>query len=352
MKKLLFAVAMMAAIVGCSKENSPIEEDNRVEESARITLNVAPSPSVVTRAAGSGHGVQSDDNYVKTLDVFVFASDGKLDTYKKFDNVGTSLGGLQLTTKTGSKKIHVIANSHISSWTGVTTLTEFEKKVSNLKSEGLKSFTMTGSTDAQISAASNITVTVNRLASRIKLNSIKTSFAGTPYAGKTLSNVKVYLTNAYGTKSFMTGENPSSPLVLNKNALVVSDTSGFSMNAAIAEVLKAPVGDAGETNPHYFYCYENLVAAETSAVKFTRLVIQGDLDGTTYYYPIQINRENYGYVASNGHKGVRRNTSYTYNVVINRPGSLSPSEDITLGTISLSVSVANWTNAGDANINF
>ncbi len=352
MKKLLFALAALAFLASCSKENSPAAGEVHEGEIARINLNIVRSQDISTKASGSAHGVQNDDNTVKTLEVFIFSSDNTLDTYKKFDNVGSSLTGLQVTARTGLKKIYVIANSHVSSWAGVTTLAEFGKKVSDLKSEGLKSFTMTGSVNTEVKSSSNVTIPVSRLVGRVKLGSLKTAFAGTPYAGKTLSNVKIYLTNVYGSKTFVSGADPASPLVLNANALIASDTSGFSIGAAIAEVFSGTVGDAGDTKQHYFYCYENLLEAETSSKKFTRLVIQGDLEGSTYYYPIQINRDNYGYAPANGHKGVKRNTSYTYNVVINRPGSSSPSEDISSGTVSLSVSVENWTNAADANINF
>lgn len=343
----------MAAVAGCGKDDSVRSgSSGGTDETALLTINVVPSQGAVSKAQGAGHGKQTDDNNIGTLDVFVFSADGKLDAYKRFDNITGSATGLRLTAKTGAKRIYVVANPHVSSWSGATTLTEFGKRSANLKSEELKSFTMTGSADVTLSASTDVTINVTRLISRIKLSGIRCAFEGTPYAGKKLSNVKIFLTNASGSKYYMTGGDPGTPVVLNKNALVVADTSGFGIKAAIAETLTGTIGESADRNPSYFYCYENLAASESASVKFTRLVIQGDLDGATYYYPIPVNRENYGYVAANGHKGVKRNTSYTYSVVINRPGSSSPSEDITSGTIGLTVNVEDWTSVADTEVNF
>lgn len=72
----------------------------------------------------------------------------------------------------------------------------------------------------------------------------------------------------------------------------------------------------------YFYCYQNRVlrgADSTSSTwckRCTRMVIEVDIDGTSYYYPITI--------ASNS-KGVLRNNTYiAENVIISNYGSLDP----------------------------
>ena len=75
---------------------------------------------------------------------------------------------------------------------------------------------------------------------------------------------------------------------------------------------------------------------------YTRLVIQGDLNGNTYYYPISINREGFGYSSVNGHCGVKRNTSYKLDVTICRPGSTDPDEILEYGTLSTNLNVLDW----------
>jgi hypothetical protein len=72
------------------------------------------------------------------------------------------------------------------------------------------------------------------------------------------------------------------------------------------------------------------------------MVLQGNLDGVTYYYPIPVNQPGYGYTSTNGHYGVRRNCSYSYGITITRPGSLDPDEPIVPGTLELSIGVSEW----------
>ena len=102
------------------------------------------------------------------------------------------------------------------------------------------------------------------------------------------------------------------------------------------------ITDAGYNTTHTFYCYENMVASESADKKFTKLIIQADMNGHTYYYPISINREGFGYDASNGHAGIKRNTSYSVNVTILRPGSLDPDTPVEHSAMTATLNIAPW----------
>ncbi|MCI1721160.1 MAG: fimbrial protein [Bacteroidales bacterium] len=368
MKKILIAVMVLAVMAGCSKSDGELGAGNEGE--CALTVAILPSsgsPAGIasggvgggTKATGTGYDSQSDDNKIQTLELFVFkndsaaSDDGVLEAYKKFSSSElTTLTGLQMSAKTGPKNIIAIANSHKADWTGIDTYAKFKAVVSSLKTENLTTFTMTGSATATLTAATSVSIPVARLVGRVILKSIKTNFAGTPYAGSTLSAVKIFLTNVSGSKIFATGEDPTAPVILNAKQYSSADCSGCAMSGMLYDEVAGTIGETAVTTPHYFYCYENVLAAETVTARFTRLVIQATLGGKVYYYPVDINRSGYGWVSANNHVGVKRNTSYSISVVVNGPGSTSPDVPITRGTITASITVASWATVPDSSVNF
>lgn len=363
---MLIGAVILAVIAGCSKSEEGVELKNEGEESV-LYVNVAPSngdaAGIVegggfggTKASGGGHGTTADDNSVQTLEIFVFnngggADNGVLESYQKFSGSSlSSLSSLKVKAKTGAKKIYAVANSHKENWAGITSLSQFSATVSSLKSENLKTFAMTGSTDALLSASTSVTIPVSRLVARVVLSNVKSAFSGTPYSGMTLSNVKVYMTNVSGSVLYATGATSSSPVLLNSRQMIAADCSGCAMSNMLNDDIAGTVGDAGHSTAHYFYCYENAVASETTSERYTRLVIQADLNGRTYYYPVDVNRDGYGW--QSGAKGIKRNTSYAISVVISGPGASDPEEKITAGTITLSITVSDWATVPAVTVNF
>jgi hypothetical protein len=184
------------------------------------------------------------------------------------------------------------------------------------------------------------------------LASVKTSFAGTPWEGASLQNVKVYIINAAGDKLYHNGADQSTPTVLNSKKMVEADVNASAMTGMLKDDIQTNISDAGYNTLHSFYCYENVIDAETDVKRFTKLVIQADLNGKTYYYPISINREGFGYESSNGHMGVKRNTSYAVNVTILRPGSLDPDTPVEHAALKTSLNVVNWATVPTVNVTF
>ena len=166
-----------------------------------------------------------------------------------------------------------------------------------------------------------------------------------------MRNAVLYLTNIQGEKSYI-GEALSTPLILNNGKLSDSDVSGCYMTALFAEEIAGYINDSGYNVPYHFYCYENMLDNETADKKFTRLVLKADLDGKTYYYPIDINQPGYGWNSSIGHKGVKRNTAYTYSFTVTGPGSDDPESKIVLKTITLDASAESIDKAPEFTVTF
>lgn len=334
---IAFSVSVMA-ITACSKSEINGEEEQTGESS--LYLSIQPQ----TKASGSDHGNRSDDNTVGTLEIFIFRAEGQaagaLDTYKKFSagELG-SLTDLQITTTTGLKQIYAIANSHQRQWEGVVTHADFKKRLSSLQDEQLKSFTMAGAIEATLQSTTHLTFSISRLVSRVELKSLNASFVGTPYEGSQLQNVKIYLTNVVGESYFCNGTSPLEATLLNKGMAVGADISGCAMEGMLYESLAGNITEAGESKSHYFYCYPNATESENEGRRFTKLVIQADLNGTTYYYPLPI-------------KNIERNCSYSVDVEIMRPGTLDPEQLLEKGVANVTLNVLDWVLQPEIDVEF
>ena len=314
-----------------------------------ITCN-EQTPSILTLSLASDQtkattSSENSDNTINTADVFIFRNTApssadyqKLETHKRFS--GNELDDLTVTTTTGPKTICVIVNGHMESFNGVTDLTTFRNLYTNLSNELIGSFTMYGQIEETLGTSSSISLTVKRHISRITVTSIKTEFGGTPYEGMTLSNIKLYLVNAHAQKIiYNNAQSPSTPLIYNYTKLIGNDSNGTKEPNLIFKPLEGKIDDTGNSTSHHFYCYSN----ETDNIaNCTKMVIQGDLGGITYYYPILINQAGYGHNAECGHYGVKRNATYSYGVTITRPGSLDPNTPLVPGSLDLSINISDW----------
>lgn len=350
MRRFFLATAMFVAVLtGCSKDDGgqSLYKETKIEGLIKLSVLVDTSKPIYyqgqTKAFGADHIDGSYDKIISTLDVFVFdKSTGALDGFKSFkgDEL-TSLSDLEIKSKVGLKNIYAVANVASSLWQGVTSETKFLEVQSNLKDEDYKRFIMSGYAESNISNSTTVSIEISRLVCRIVVKDIKVDFSSTPYSGMKLENVKVYLTNVNGNIKVAGGQLPNQILKLNALGYKSEDCS----NSKIIDLLCNQLGDissSGITQPYYFYTYENLLSDETPNDKYTRLVVQGDLDGKTYYYPININRENYGWSDNIDHKGIKRNSSYTYSITITRPGSLTPEDMVDFAALSLNLIVDDW----------
>lgn len=340
MKRCLLLGAM-ALLIGSTACETITPEVTPCPEGVPATLSLSIATDQTKSTVSQ---TQEQDNKIVTLDVFVFrntaasASDHyALDVHKRFQ--GNSLNDLTLTCSTGPKIICVLANAHTDNFKGITNLDDFREQTAHLKTEALGNFTMYGETSMELGLSGEASVTIRRLVAKIQVSSIKTRFAGTPYEGMTLSNVKLYVTNAHAAKIIYNNQNPATPIILNQGSLSLTDMEGFAEEGLLYDTLTGTINDTGYSTAHYFYCYENITQNQDACSK---LVLQADLNGTTYYYPVPINQTDYGYVAANGHYGIQRNTAYSIGITVTGQGSISPDEPLVQGSLELSLTIENW----------
>lgn len=329
----------LASVLSCTKPCTTCN-DQLTTSTLKISLGGEGTKTTVSTSI-------AEDNTINTLDILIFRNTDpsspdyqKLDTYRHFEQ--TDPDNIVISTTTGPKTICVIANDHSNTFDGVSDLRSFRELVTNLKDEQLRSFTMYGETDALLDITSEVSVSLKRHISKICVSSIKTLFDGTPYAGKELTDAKLYLLNVHGEKTIANNaSSPATPLVLNEKKVDGNDVNSLSEAYMIYESLGENIDDTGTETPHYLYCYSN----QTSDLeRCTKVVLEGKLDGVTYYYPIPVNQENYGYLPTNNHYGVAQNTFYSYGITITRPGSLDPNIPIVPGTLEILIDVMDWVN--------
>lgn len=347
MRRLFVMMVMAAALCSCGKENLDAVQQEMQESVLYVNLNSEDGSRVQggTKATGSGLGIQSDDNHIQTLEIFVFRvnagapDDGALDGYRKFTAAELgNLTNLEVQTTTGNKIIYAVANSHRSNWKGVNTRAAFEQQTALLADENLKSFIMVGSAEAQLQVASTVAFTIKRLVARVKVNCIKTAFAGGPYEDMELKDVKAYLLYAQAEKLIFNGLGDNLK-IYNEGEAKSEDSGTCAMAGMIYDDLGTNISDAGYETSHWFYCFENGFTDENDTDKFTRVVIEGELNGTVYYYPIVLDE-------------VKRNCSYSIDVTIKRPGSTDPNLDVEKGTLLVTVSVKDWEPVSDSVVEF
>lgn len=331
---------LSAGLTSCEPDNCTL----CAEEGLPSTLSLTLEPTATRSTSAQS---ETQDNTINTLDVFIFrngeptsADYGKLDTYTRFE--GESLNDLTLETTTGPKLICIIVNSNISTYAGITTLDAFRSLTTRLQDETLGDFTMYGESSQTLGVTTSVSISVTRLISRICVTSIKTDFADNPYVGMSLTNCRLYLVNAHGEKHVYNGGSPTEATILNPGGLVGEHVNSTLEAGLLMDNITEAIGDNGYSTAHYLYCFAN----ETSDIaSSTKLVLQADLDGVTYYYPIPVNQDGYGHVDDgngNTYFGVRGNSIYSYGITVTRPGSLDPDTPVVPGTLELSISTAEW----------
>lgn len=295
-----------------------------------------PAPATVKTKVS----LQQKLTEIEPMDIFIFNNDifQKLDCYQRFDDMnewnGTIISGC------GEKIMTAIANSPYKKedWLQLRSRSHLKSFSIRLEDEKETDPVMTGevpvSPDKDRFNHSNLRLVP--LSSEVILNSICCDFNGRPYAGEVLSDVMVYLTNVNAESPVLEDEVRNPVRIINAGGLCEEDVEEFACRDLIIRQIKEDIGKRTIYPDIRLRCYKNDLAENSPGAPFTRLVIQGTLAGTTYYWPIDINREEGGCGVSGGHR-------YTYDIMITRKGSLDPDRPVRTKDIVLRQNVTEWT---------
>jgi hypothetical protein len=258
---------------------------------------------------------------ISRLDVFVFDDDGmrRLDSYCGFDRPETPY--LTISSRAGDKLVVVLANCIGHSFTAdeFRSYDSLGNIIWHLKDEDPARPVMSG--ECQINAGSSgyTPLQLTPLLSDICLDHLRCDFTGRGYRSRTLENCRVFLTNLSGSCEILRRDGFRISELENAGALDPVFVSGMKHPEMVSRSVTP-----GQWAPVHLYCYPNDNAEDLPGSPHTRMVVQGDIDGVTYYYPVEINQDGFGYTA--GAHGLSRNVRYSYSLLITRKGSTDPDE--------------------------
>ena len=125
----------------------------------------------------------------------------------------------------------------------------------------------------------------------------------------------------------------------------MSDVNGFSAPESIFRDIGKEIGINTIKPAITLRCYPNEIEEESPGGSFTRIVIEGKVDGKTYYWPININRNNNG-------TGVNRNSRYIYDIRIRRLGSEDPDFAIEPEDADIKLEIEEWEEKEEYGVRF
>lgn len=283
--------------------------------------------------------------YAESIDIMMFNDDRlrRLDTYQRFEM--TQCSTFKPASSAGDKLMAVIVNSQKDryGWTDICSYDNLSETYVNLEDETEKSMCMTG--ESSIRAGMPLNLTVQRLSSEVVLRSISCDFNGKPYEGQTIDNAKVYLTNVNAEMPVI----PESPVlprrIVNAGGLVPSDMEGFKEPGMLVHELPLHIGPSVIRPEARLRCYPNEAEEESAGAPFTRLVLEGEVNGKTYYWPVNINR-------TDGGNGISRNNIYIYDLRIKRLGNTDPDIPIELEDAAITMEIQEWYEEEEYGVRF
>ena len=287
----------------------------------------------------------------RAIDMLIFADDRTkyLECWQKVHISGN--GEASIASMNGEKILMAYSGTDSKDhggWMWVSSIESLNDAWTELEDETSDMPVLSGSTSFLAGASDTKApmLTMRRVSSEVLLRSLRCDFKGKPYEGEKLSDIQVYLTNANASCRIWNDPGTASRII-NQGRLVTEDVERFKDRSLIWQDIEEEVGEIGIKPDIRLRCYPNFSQEEGPGTPFTRLVIQGVLDGGTWYWPIDINRD-----GKSPHQGIEGNCIYTYDIVLTRKGSADPDTAIRTEDASITLEVEEWEDKKDYTVGF
>lgn len=294
--------------------------------------------------------VHNQQEKLEGLDIFVFNDDvlQRLDSYQHEANPDPE--EIMIFSQEGSKLLMACANTHKTTedWMRIRTagtLDDYKVDIEN-ETRDYPSMSCVMRINAQNDTTFVHKLLMSRILSEISLRSIACDFKGRTYEGEHLKNVKVYLTNVSATWPIWKGVSHPERII-NHRRYSAEDMTQMKDNGLLFAEIDEDVGPYPIMPDINLYCYPNMSSDESPGSAYTRLVIQGEVEGQTWYWPININRSTSGIGV-----GVERNMNYIYDIIITRKGSADPDTAISTESITINMNVEGWSEKENYQVRF
>ena len=315
-KAVIIAAALGAAFAtSCSKDISPVSQ---TPSPVTLKVDIGLPGTKAKLSAGS-----TADLAANTVQVFVFNSDGTLDTSSGITAYGDEIN---LSVIPGSKSVWALVNAPET--TGIENLDALVTKRSLLSDNSLNSLVMSGSADVVISGNTSVTVIVKHIAAKVVLDKVTRAFTNSYYSGIPLTVKRIYMSNVAADANYACEGEPS----LWNCKMGILDNPVQNAALLLDDNLSVNLAEGTSYNTaHTFYVYPNPTLEDTDdldewAPRMTRLVLECDYNGRTCYYPITVPGSAYIEAGGNSPTIDRNKVYHISGLTLKRPGSVSPEQ--------------------------
>jgi hypothetical protein len=353
---ILSAVTLTVPVIqGCSEGAHP-QDGDFTEVQTRASVKIAVR--------------KPSDTQAHTLDALVFNDDPlqRIDCYQQMTWSGQE--SVLVGSCTGNKIVLLCANLGWDRevWRQYPSFPAASAARVNLEDEERDFPVMVGCT--RMYAADESPIKLERLTSEVMLRSVCCDFSGKPYDGEQITDARVYLTNLNATCSLVSGEEAPMERIINHKGLIEEDLKTFKDSTLIIRNL----GSFGSTRIYpcaSLLCYPNTTSEESLGTPRTRLVIEGRIQGQTWYWPLDINRT----VAERGgvdegageveqgvgeveqgvgevEQGIGRNCRYVFDVTITGKGTKDPDRPVTREMAETIFKIEEWKEKEEYSVEF
>lgn len=283
------------------------------------------------------------------LDIFTFDSDGTglLDSYEHVEAITENRIGIR--SQTGDKHIFICMNGQRTryDWSDINSLQAIANVHIELKNERREALCSTGTCDITAGSPFPYGVDMRNIACEIVLNSIRCDFEGKAYEGCKITDVTAYLTNVNSRCSISADGNILPLSIVNAGRYDPEDLSDFAEPDLVFRKVTQDIGDRRIDLGLSFICYPNASPEEGPGTPFTRLVIEGSIEGEKFWWPIDINREE-----GSENPGIHRNRRYIFDIVIKRKGSSDPDITVDTETAEIQKNIRPWKEKEEQHVIF
>lgn len=286
---------------------------------------------------------------ISCLDIFAFdkSKTGHLDSYQHCEGfTGTEIN---MRSSNGEKTVFICSEGQRSrlEWSSVNSMEALDKIYVDLRKETRGSLCMTGSAGITAGSGIPLKISMRPLASEVTLRSVRCDFTDKVYNDNIISDVRVYLTNV-NTRCSITAEGDIMPTeIINAGKLDEEDMESMKDPDMLLHEIPAGISKDISIVNLSMMCYPNASTKDSPGTPFTRLVIEGKIDGETYWWPININHHD-GIVE----EGIHRCRQYIYDITITRKGSSDPDEIVDTDALVLKMDIKSWEEKDDYHILF
>ncbi len=320
--KLKFVIAAVAASVLAACSEPTIDEPVKAEET--VNLNIALS-ACETKVV--------DDDREATINgyqLFVFGDGGVLENYKNVS--GTTQ--ISIGAFGGHKLIYALANAP--SMSDVMDYADFCSRRSSIQDNLLEKMVMQGFTTVDVDGKDmELVIPVERMVAKVSLVNVKNEL-DTYYREFEFVLRRAYLINVAGDLPYGHSEDVDRAPTTWYNWRQFNATDNLT-SLTSGSYDKIMVYGQSAPHQHHFYCYPNPTEedaySDDRTPRRTRLVVEIELDGKTYYYPVTM-------------PVLEQNTEYKVTLTVKGLGSDNPDRPYHSNVAKVSIEVEDWYDGG------